>query len=92
MAKLTTKQRNALPASDFVFPKERKFPIEDASHARDAESRAAAKGGSVEKKVRAAVHRNFPAIGNRERAAMPKVKRVIGSEEGKRNRAFYGET
>jgi hypothetical protein len=36
MAKLTTKERNALPAKDFVFPKQRKFPIEDASHARDA--------------------------------------------------------
>lgn len=65
MAKLTSKQRNALPASDFVFPKQRKFPIEDAAHARDAESRAGAKGGKVEAKVRAAVHRKFPTIGNK---------------------------
>jgi hypothetical protein len=65
MAKLTSKQRNALPAKDFVFPKSRKFPIEDANHARDAESRAAAKGPGVEKKVRAAVHRKFPSIGAR---------------------------
>ena len=63
MAKLTTKQRNALPASAFVFPKKRKFPIEDASHARDALSRAGAKGGSLEKKVRAPVHREYPSIG-----------------------------
>lgn len=65
MARLTSKQRNALPASDFVFPKQRKFPIENKSHARDAESRAGAKGGTVEKKVRAAVHRKFPSIGKK---------------------------
>lgn len=65
MAKLTSKQRNSLPASDFVFPKQRKFPIEDETHGRDALPRAGAKGGSVEKKVRAAVHRKFPTIGKR---------------------------
>jgi hypothetical protein len=63
LAKLTSAERNALPAKDFVFPKKRKFPIEDKSHARNAESRAGAKGGSVEKKVDAAVHRKFPGIG-----------------------------
>lgn len=63
MAVLTAKTRNALPGSAFVFPKTRKFPIADASHARNALSRAAAKGGSVEAKVRAAVHRRYPSIG-----------------------------
>lgn len=65
MAKLTAATRNALPSSDFVFKKSRKFPIEDKSHARNALSRAAHKGGSVEKKVRAAVHRKFPGIGKK---------------------------
>lgn len=41
MAKLTTKQRKALPSEDFALPKQRKYPIEDASHARDAKARAA---------------------------------------------------
>lgn len=63
MAKLTTAARNALPSSAFVFPKTRKFPIHDEAHQRDALSRAAAKGGSVEKKVRAAVHRKNPRLG-----------------------------
>lgn len=63
MAKLTAATRNALPSSSFVFPRTRKYPINDASHARNAESRAAHKGGAVESKVRSAVHRKFPQIG-----------------------------
>ena len=63
MAKLTSSERNSLPSSDFVFPKTRKFPIEDANHARDALSRAGAKGGSVQAKVRAKVSSKFPGIG-----------------------------
>jgi len=63
MATLTTKQRNALPASDFVFPKTRSYPIPDEAHARDALSRVAANGTADEQaKVRAAVKRRFPNI------------------------------
>lgn len=68
MAKLTAKTRNALPKSSFVFPKTRKFPISDPNHARNALSRAGAKGGSVEATVRAAVHRKFPSIGGMDKA------------------------
>jgi hypothetical protein len=71
MAKLTSATRNALPSKDFVFPKTRKFPIEDANHARDALSRAGAKGGAVESKVRAAVHRKFPGIGKSKEKMTP---------------------
>lgn len=39
MAKLTSKQRNALPDSDFAGPN-RSYPIEDAAHAKNAKSRA----------------------------------------------------
>jgi hypothetical protein len=38
MATLTTKQRKALPSSKFALPGKR-FPIPDASHARDALAR-----------------------------------------------------
>lgn len=62
MAKLTSKTRNALPNKTFIFPKTRKFPIPDASHARNALARAGAKGSSVQAKVRAAVKRKFPGI------------------------------
>ena len=47
MSKLTTKQRNSLPSSEFAIPSERKFPINDKSHAANAKARAsqqAAKG------------------------------------------------
>ena len=40
MAKLTSAKRNALPSSDFAIPSERKYPIEDASHRKNAKARA----------------------------------------------------
>ena len=39
MSELSEKQRDKLPKSDFAFPKERKEPIEDASHVRAALAR-----------------------------------------------------
>lgn len=39
MSKLTDKEREQLPDSAFAFPKERKEPIEDADHVRDALAR-----------------------------------------------------
>lgn len=41
MSKLTTKKRNAEPNKDFGLPEERKYPMPDASHARNAKARAA---------------------------------------------------
>jgi hypothetical protein len=40
MAKLKAKARNALPKSDFGLPGERKYPMNDKAHARNAEARA----------------------------------------------------
>jgi hypothetical protein len=40
MAKLTTKQRKALPSRDFALEKQRKYPIQDRGHAIAAKSRA----------------------------------------------------
>lgn len=37
--KLTDKERDQLPASAFAFPKERKEPLTDASHVKDALAR-----------------------------------------------------
>lgn len=39
MAKLTTTRRNDLPTSDFGMPGERKYPMPDKSHARNALAR-----------------------------------------------------
>lgn len=40
MAELTTKKRDAEPKSDFGLPDERKYPMPDKSHARNAKARA----------------------------------------------------
>lgn len=61
--KLTAKTRNALPGGSFALPG-RRYPIEDASHARNALARVSQHGTTGEKAtVRAAVHRRFPSIG-----------------------------
>lgn len=39
MAKLSTAQRDKMPAKDFALPGGR-YPVEDASHARNAKARA----------------------------------------------------
>lgn len=40
MAKLNAKARNALSPETFGMPKERKYPMPDKSHAKDAKARA----------------------------------------------------
>ncbi len=49
MAKLTTKARKALPASDFAEPGKRAYPIPDRAHAIAAKSRAAQFASPAEK-------------------------------------------
>ncbi len=39
MSELDTRQRNALDTADFAFPEERKLPIHDAAHVRNAIAR-----------------------------------------------------
>lgn len=63
MSKLTYKQRKNLPKRSFIFKKERKYPIEDAAHARNALARVSQNGTPAEKaRVRAAVHNKYPGI------------------------------
>jgi hypothetical protein len=40
MAELTERKRDAEPKSDFGLPDERKYPMPDKSHARNAKARA----------------------------------------------------
>jgi len=63
MATLTAAARKRLPATAFVFPKTRRYPIHDRAHARDALARAAHAGPATLAAVRAAVRRRFPKIG-----------------------------
>jgi len=62
MAKLTTKERKKLPAKDFALGKGR-YPINDASHARNALARAAQHASPAEKAtIKRKVHAKFPGI------------------------------
>ncbi len=40
MAKLSTKKRKSLSSSQFGLPEQRKYPMPDESHARNAKARA----------------------------------------------------
>lgn len=70
MAKLTAAKRRAIPTSKFAGP-DRSYPIEDASHARNALARVSQHGSpALKAEVRAKVHRKYPSIAMkmRERA------------------------
>ena len=72
MAKLSTAERKALPAGDFALPG-RRYPIENASHSRNALARVAQHGTASEKaEVRAKVKKAFPSISEKECAYHPK--------------------
>lgn len=63
MAKLTYQERKDLPSSVFAIPSERKFPVTDKSHARNALARASAFASPPERKrVITKVHSKFPSI------------------------------
>ncbi len=71
MGKLTSKERKQMPAGKFALPG-RRYPIEDASHARNALARVAQHGTPEEKKtVRAKVHREYPSIGRVKNGGAP---------------------
>ena len=63
MAKLSTKERKALPAKEFALPGGR-YPIEDASHARNALARAAQNATPAEQQT----------ISRKVAEAFPKIK------------------
>lgn len=70
MSKLTAAERKAMPAdkNHFAIPSKApgpgSYPIEDASHARNALSRVSANGSPAEQaQVRGAVRKQYPGIG-----------------------------
>ncbi len=65
--KLSTKDRKKLGKKSFALPDERKYPIPDKAHARNALARVAQDGTQKEQKeVRATVKRRFPGIGKKK--------------------------
>ena len=64
MARLSYGARKKLPAAAFAEPKQRKYPVVDESHARNALSRVSQFGSPAEKAtVRAKVKSKFPGMG-----------------------------
>lgn len=62
MARLSTAARNALPDSAFAGPG-RTYPVNDASHARNALARASQHAGpALKAKIGRKVGRKFPTI------------------------------
>lgn len=67
MAKLTAHARNQIAAKNFALPG-RRYPIEDANHARNALARVSQHGTPAEKAtVRRKVHAKYPGIGKKSR-------------------------
>jgi hypothetical protein len=60
LTKLTYEERKELPKSYFVYPKTRRYPIEDVAHARYALARSSGKPEHAT--VVAAVRRKYPEI------------------------------
>lgn len=64
MVKLTAAQRRNLSKSDYAIPEKApgsgSFPIHDRKHARVALLFASRKGGSTQRRVRAAVRKKYP--------------------------------
>jgi hypothetical protein len=60
MTKLTYAKRENLSKDEFVFPETRRYPIEDAAHARDALARSSGKPEHAA--VVSAVRRKYPKL------------------------------
>ena len=71
MAKLTTKARKKIPSSKFGLPKQRKYPMEDKSHAANAKSRAS----QMEKKGKLSE--------SSKEKIFAKANKVLGNKKGK---------
>lgn len=64
MAKLSSRGRDKLPASDFAEPDKRAYPIEDKPHARNAKARAAqaVKAGRMSKAEQGKIDKKADAV------------------------------
>lgn len=64
MSKLSTEARKDLPKGKFALPNEKRFPVEDKAHARNAKARAsqAEKAGHLSKADKAKVDKKADAV------------------------------
>jgi len=64
MAQLSEKKRDSIPKSQFGLPEERKYPMPDKSHARNAKARASQqeKKGNLSEAEKAKIDRKADRI------------------------------
>jgi len=68
MARLTSAQRRKIPSKDFAGP-DRSYPINDASHARNALARVSQHGTpALKARVKSAVKKKYPGIKQAEKS------------------------
>jgi hypothetical protein len=72
MAKLTSKQRDKMPAKEFANPKEKRFPLNDKAHIANAESRERFATPAEKEKIDAAAAKAFPE-GKKGKSAAEKM-------------------
>lgn len=91
---LTAKGRHQVAAKNFVFPKEERYPIHDAAHARNALARAS--GKPEEAKVRTAVAAKYPGIGVEKKAMLEgfadEMEKISGFMQNVGNRIMWSPT
>ena len=82
MARLETDDRNELTGENFAFPKQRKEPLEDASHVRNAIARfdqvegvSDAERDAAWKRILAAAKRHGVEVHEKSWRELPKRKR-----------------
>lgn len=73
MAKLNAAKRNALSSGSFALPG-RRFPINDANHARNALARASNATPAEQATIRRKVHAKYPSIGGDHKFAHSKPR------------------
>lgn len=83
--KLSTDARDHIKTKNFAGP-DRSYPIENASHARNALARVAQHGSSSEKaEVRAKVHAKYPSIGKAAGGALDGGTRPVGGRMARKS-------
>lgn len=86
MARLNAKKRDAMPASMFGMPAERKYPMPDASHAANAKARAsqAANAGRISRATEARIDAKANTVlGKSGKVMTPKQNKYLHAAKQK---------
>lgn len=83
MSTLNARARKHIAKTNFVFPKDKRYPIHDISHARNALARSS--GKSEESQVKEAVYKSYPSLKPEVKGAENKATKLV-------ERGFFGGT